>query len=264
MLKEVLALHLAPAGSECSGDFLEDGREGDFGGADGLRSIALELTAKQKAAALDKEFDLLKIVQAAHDLGPLGLKALLFHADFEFALENQGQEAAEDVAADGFVALMKDGTGLHYALCRAEGVFNHPEHLVNAGDSFRVVIGFGAQHEEAVVAFFLGDLFLIDSEVAASFDLKEPAVAFIADETLVPATQLLAQGLEDAGAIVCILSLLFFIETDDVTAALDFDFFDLERSGARWRSGVTSCQRARLLSTISPTSLVRRMRTPTM
>ena len=73
-------------------------------------------------------------------------------------------------------------------------------------------------------------MFLIDSKVAASFDLKEPAVAFIADETLVPATQLLAQGLEDAGAIVRILSLLFFIEADNVTAALDFDLFDLEWS----------------------------------
>jgi len=43
--------------------------------------------------------------------------------------------------------------------------------------------------------------------------------------------QLLAQGLKDAGAIVRILSLLFLVETDDVTTALDFDFFDLEWSG---------------------------------
>jgi hypothetical protein len=70
-----------------------------------LRSITLELTAKQKAAALEEEFDLLKIVQAADDLGPFRCEALLFHADFEFTLENQGQEAAEDVTADGFVAL---------------------------------------------------------------------------------------------------------------------------------------------------------------
>ena len=121
------------------GDFLEHGWQGDFRRAKGLGSIALELTAKQKAAALEEEFDLLEVVQAADDFGPFGFEALLFHADFEFALENQGKEAAEDVAADGFVALMKDGTGLHDALCRAEAVFNHPEHLVNAGDSFRIV-----------------------------------------------------------------------------------------------------------------------------
>jgi len=102
-----LALHL-PKG-ECSVDFLEDGREDDFGRRDGLRSIALELTAKQKASALDKQFDLLELFEATNDLGPFGLKALFFHADFEFALENRGQEAAEDAAADGFVALMKEG-----------------------------------------------------------------------------------------------------------------------------------------------------------
>ena len=70
-------------------------------------------------------------------------------------------------------------------------------------------------------------MFLINNKVAASFDLKEPAIAFVADETLVPSVQLLAQGLENAGAIVGILSLLFFIEAHNVTAALDFDLFDL-------------------------------------
>ena len=99
---EVLALHLAPGGEpDDLGDFLQGGREGDFGSTEGLRGVALELTAKQKAAALEQEFDLLKIVQAADDLGPFGLKALLLHADFELALENQRQEAAEDVTADG-------------------------------------------------------------------------------------------------------------------------------------------------------------------
>jgi len=39
-----------------------------------LRSIALELTAKQKADAFD-EFDLLKIVQAADEFGLLGCEA---------------------------------------------------------------------------------------------------------------------------------------------------------------------------------------------
>jgi hypothetical protein len=107
--------------------------------------------------------------------GPLGCEALLFHADFEFALENQRQESAEDVAADGFLALMKDGAGLQDILCRAEGVFNHPERLVDPGDGFGVVIGIGAQHEETVVAFFLDDLFFIDKKVAASFNLKEIA-----------------------------------------------------------------------------------------
>jgi hypothetical protein len=52
-------------------------------------------------------------VQAADDLGPLGYEGLLFHADFEFALKNQSKEAAEDVTADGFVALMKGARRLY-------------------------------------------------------------------------------------------------------------------------------------------------------
>ena len=56
----------------------------------------------------------------------------------------------------------------------------------------RLLIGVGAQYEETVVAFFLGDLFLVDGEVAATLDLQEPAIAFIFNESLVAAAQLLA------------------------------------------------------------------------
>ena len=49
---------------------------------------------------------MLEVIQTAHDLGPLGLKTLLCQADFEFALQAKSQEAAEEVAADGFVALV--------------------------------------------------------------------------------------------------------------------------------------------------------------
>ena len=93
------------------------------------------------------------------------------------------------------------------------------------------MVGVATQHEEAIVAFFQCDLFLIDKNVAISFDLEKPAIAFVADETLVPASQLLTEGREDASPIAGILSPLFLIETDDVTAALDFDLFHLERSG---------------------------------
>ena len=41
---------------------------------------------------------------------------------------------------------------------------DHPKHFVNSSDGFRVVLGVGAQHEETVVAFFLGDLFVVDCE----------------------------------------------------------------------------------------------------
>ncbi|HEY5705106.1 MAG TPA: hypothetical protein VIS96_05990 [Terrimicrobiaceae bacterium] len=69
-------------------------------------------------------------------------------------------------------------------------------------NGFGVVLGVSAQHEKPIIAFFLGDLFVVDCEVAATLDLQEPAIAFISNETLVAAAQLLAQGLKDGGAVV--------------------------------------------------------------
>ena len=110
-----------------------------------------------------------------------------------------------------------------------EAVFDHPEHLVNAGDGFRVVLGVGAQHEETVVAFFIGDLFVVDCKVAATLDLEKPAIAFISNQPLVAATELFAQRITDGVAVASILSALVLVEADDVAAALDLDLLDLQR-----------------------------------
>ena len=59
--------------------------------------------------------------------------------------------------------------------------------------------------------------------------MRNPAIAFVFNETLVAPTQLLGRGGEDGGAVVSVLSPLLFVEADDVTALLDFDFLDLER-----------------------------------
>ena len=80
--------------------------------------------------------------------------------------------------------------------------------------------GVGAQHEETIVAFFLGDLFIVNREVATTLT-SGPAIAFISNETLVAPTQLLAQGLEDCGAVVRIFRRSSSFYTDDIAAALD-------------------------------------------
>ena len=71
----------------------------------------------------------------ARDRPYSGIQGLCLPCGFEFPLQAKGKEAAEDVAADGFVvAFMEDGTGFHDGLCRAEGIFDHPEHLETAGE----------------------------------------------------------------------------------------------------------------------------------
>jgi hypothetical protein len=57
---------------------------------------------------------------ASEDLGPLPAERFVFHADFQITLENQGQEAAEDVATDGFIALVINGARFQDGLCRAK------------------------------------------------------------------------------------------------------------------------------------------------
>ena len=56
--------------------------------------------------ALELRLHFLEVIQAPEDLGPFPAERFVFHADFQLTLENQGQEAAEDVAANGFIALL--------------------------------------------------------------------------------------------------------------------------------------------------------------
>jgi hypothetical protein len=67
------------------------------------------------------------------------------------------------------------------------------------------MIGIGARYKETVVAFFPGNLYLVDDEVAATIDLQEPAIAFVAKESLVPRRSCSAQRGEDDCAFVGIL-----------------------------------------------------------
>ena len=65
-LRKVLALHPGSGGSKTVRRF-PGGQEEDFCGANGLGSVALEFSAPEEAAALEKEFDLFEVVQTAHD-----------------------------------------------------------------------------------------------------------------------------------------------------------------------------------------------------
>ena len=48
------------------------------------------------------------------------------HAATQFALQDRGEEGAEDVAADGFVALVKDGPRLEQGLARPKTLLKNP------------------------------------------------------------------------------------------------------------------------------------------
>ena len=68
----------------------------------------------------------------------------------ELDLQHQGQERAEDVAANGLVELVEDRPRDEQVLDGAEGLLDDPELLVAQRGSQRAEIGVGTQYENAI------------------------------------------------------------------------------------------------------------------
>ena len=109
---------------------------------------------------------------------------------FQFSLQHQGEEAAEHMAADGFVEPVEDRPGCQQVLGGAEGLLDAPELLVAQHRRQRSEIGVGAQHEEVVEAGIVIRLGAIDGEVAFARGLEEAAIAGVANQRLVALAKL--------------------------------------------------------------------------
>jgi hypothetical protein len=75
------------------------------------------------------------------------------------------------MAPNGRGAFMVNGPGLENRFGRAEDIFDRPKILIDVSDCLGVVVGVSPQHPDTVVARLGLELFFIDDEVAASFDL---------------------------------------------------------------------------------------------
>ena len=96
------------------------------------------------------EFDLVKVVQAADDLLPLGVEVLLLKGDLQLASQAERQKRAEHVPSDGIISFVKNGPRFEDAFGGAEGVLDHPEHLVGAGHGDGIEAGIGGIFGTAV------------------------------------------------------------------------------------------------------------------
>jgi hypothetical protein len=148
--------------------------------------------------------------------------SFLAHSAFQLVLEHEGQEAAEEVAADGFIAFMKDGTGFQDAFGRGKGVLNHPDRLVNMRHSLRIVIGVAAQDKNPIIMLIGGHELFINHKAARTFQFKEATITLVAEKALGSAPKLLGQGGKDSLAVAGVFATLFLIEADNVTTILDF------------------------------------------
>ena len=156
--------------------------------------MPLDFAAQQEATALQDDLDLLEVVQAPGDFGPLGSETFLPQAQFEFPLQAESQKRTEHVPSDRLIAFVVNRARLQDTLGCAERVLDHPERFVNVGHGFRIVVGVGAQHEEPVITLVEGDQLFIDGEVAALLGFQEPTVAFVSHQALVAPVAALRPG----------------------------------------------------------------------
>ena len=157
-------------------------------------------------------------------------------AVFELGAQAQGEERAEDVAADRLVRAVVDRAGLEHRLHGAEDVLDHPQLLVGDGDVGSVEVEVGTQDPLAVEARLAGHLGGVDRDAAAG-QLEVLAEAAVADQRAGALAQPVFQGGEDGGPVGGVLGRLVLVAADDVAAVLDADLLDLERRRARRSPG---------------------------
>ena len=79
-------------------------------------------------------------------------------------LQHQGEEGAEDVAADGGVGGVEDRSRVERGLGRAEQLLDPEQVAIAEHGQQRADAAVGAQHEDAVEFGFVGELANIDFE----------------------------------------------------------------------------------------------------
>src|SRR5271166_3235857 len=148
--------------------------------------------AQQEALAVLFDLGLGERVEIGDDVGPggAGAGAGAGEAVFQLLLQNEGEEAAGDVAADRLIQFVIDRPRLEQTLGRAERPLHGPQLFVDEHRLERREMRIGLQHEHAVELGVLLDLGAVDEEAVALRVGEETAVAFVADEALVALLQL--------------------------------------------------------------------------
>src|SRR3954452_3421731 len=185
------------------------------------------------ALALLLDGGVLQPVEVAPHVIPLELQADLRAAIGQLLLQHQGEEGAEDVAADGGVGGVEDRSRVERGLGRAEHLLDPEQVSIAEHGQQRTDAAVDAQHEDAVELGFVGKPARIDFEGrrggcdrrAVSLpdaDAAEIAsVGGVADEGLVAALQLLLERGDDRLAVGAVLLGLGLVATGDVAAGGD-------------------------------------------
>jgi hypothetical protein len=99
--------------------------------------------------------------------------------------QDEGEEGAEDVAADAGIGFVEDRPGGEQRFCRLEGILHRQQVAVAQNDAQRRDLCIGPQHEETVVARIGLDLGAIDDKAVACGRLEKAAEPLVGDERFV-------------------------------------------------------------------------------
>ena len=118
----------------------------------------------------------------------------------ELLAQDEGEEGAEDGAADAGIGFVEDRAGGEQRLCGFEGVLHGQQIAIAQHDLERVDFGVGAQHEEADEPGIGLDLGAVNDKAAALGRLQETTEAFVGDERFVAPDQLALEAGDKFGA----------------------------------------------------------------
>jgi hypothetical protein len=171
--------------------------------------------------------DLLQGLEILLDVSPFETVTGLLQPAVQFLAEDQGQKTAKDMTPDGLIPLMEDGPGVQNRLHVPEDLLDLPELLVREGRLLRRQRGVCFEHPLPVVPRLFFDLRLIDGN-GILLHVQVLPIALVSYKGYRIGFKLLLEGIDDRLPVRRVLAGLFFIQTDDVAAAIHHHFLDLQ------------------------------------
>src|SRR5271157_5432935 len=113
--------------------------------------IACHRCAQDEALALLFGFDFLNAIEVHEQGAPLGFQSRRGQMVFQPLAQDEREEGAKYVAADGGVLLMINRPGVENRFCRSEDVLDLEQLSIPQHDGERAQGGIGAQDIEAVI-----------------------------------------------------------------------------------------------------------------
>jgi len=169
---------------------LEDGWQGEADGAADRVDGRAGSGAQPSPTAVLFDLDLAEVGKIVDDALPFEPAAADRETVDQLLAQDEGEEGAEDVAADAGVGFVEDRAGSEQRLCGFEGVLHGQKIAVAQHDLESSDFGVGAQHEEAVEPGIGLDLGAVDDKAAVFGRLQETTEALVGDERFIALGQL--------------------------------------------------------------------------